>query len=414
MGLTDNLRGILDSLRAYYAIGLRSQSVSGFNRSDLFGTGGRAVTGVVVNEESAQHQIHVFAAINLISGSVATTPFHLYHRDGEDKGDRATDHPLYGVLRRRPNPEMDALTFRELLTSHLCAWGNGYAEIVRDPAGRVIQLWPLRPDRVEIRDTGRARVYTVALPSGQRVDLLRKEVLHLRLRGDAMVGWSPIRMARESIGVALAAEEFAGRFYGNGAQPGVVIKHPARLSKDAHETLRASWADQHQGLSNAHRAAILEEGMSVEKLGIPPEDAQFLETRQFQAGEIATLYQIPPHMLSMVDRSTSWGTGIESQQIGFQTFTLLPYYSRWEYGVDTQLLTPSEESRYLGAHILDNWMRADITTRFTAYSTAVTTGWMNRAEVRRRENMPAGPAELEEFLTPVAVAQKAEQPAAAA
>lgn len=409
LGLIDRFRGALDAAGSEWAASqLRSQSVSGFNRSDWLGGGRPTVTGVSVTEDSAQRLVAVYAAINLISGSVATTPLHLYHRDGEDKGDRAIDHPLYQVLRGRPNPEMDALTFRELLTSHLCAWGNGYAEIVRDGQGRVVQLWPLRPDRMTVRDNTRSRVYDYVLPSGEVVGLLSKDVLHLRLRGDHLMGWSPIRMARESIGVAMAAEEFAGRFYGNGAHLGTILRHPARLSKDAHETLKNTWRDG-EGLGNAHRTRILEEGMTVEKLGIPPDDAQFLETRQYQGGEIATLYAIPPHMLGMVDRSTSWGSGIEQQQIGFQTFTLLTYYSRWEYGIDTQCLTPAETGRYLAAHVIDNWMRAETTKRFAAYNVAVTTGWMSRAEVRRRENMPPGPPELDEFLTPVAVAQDQSQ-----
>lgn len=407
MGLTNTIRGWSAALDAYARAEYRAQNFGSIWK-DALSADSRAYTGRTVTEENAQSVVAVFAAIGIISDGLAGLPFVVYRRDGAEKGDRATDHPLYRVLHDEFNPGMDAMVGRELLTSHLCAYGNAYAEVIRDSFGRVEALFPLIPTRMTV-DANRdgTRIFRYRVDDANVVELDPMRVLHLRLRGDRLVGWSPIRTARESIGLAMAAEEFAARFYNNNAQPGIVLKHPGRLSKDAHAALKTSWEESHKGLSNAHRAAILEEGMTVEKLGIPPEDAQFLETRQFQVAEIARLYRVPPHLIGDVERSTSWGTGIEQQQIAFQQFTLRAYAKRWEQAVALQLMLPRERDQYLAEHLLDDLLRADTTARVSAYASAITNGWMSRNEVRRRENLPPVDG-LDDFLIPVSSAQPQE------
>lgn len=403
MGLLERIKGSLDRAGEEWVLDQRAQNFATIWKDPVVAT--RAYTGRSVTEENAQSVIAVYAAIGIISDGLAALPFNLFRRDGQEKGDKAIDHPLYRVLHDEFYPGIDAMVGRELLTSHLCAYGNAYAEVMRDDFGRVEALFPLLPPRMSVEsDTEGRRTYIYQVDGRESVELRAERVFHLRLRGDRLLGWSPIRMARESIAVSMAAEEFAGRFYANGAHLGIVLKHPARLSKDAHETLRQTWRDG-EGLTNAHRTRILEEGMAVEKLGIAPEEAQFLETRQFQVGEIARLYRVPPHLIGDVDRSTSWGSGIEQQQIAFQQFTLKAYAKRWEQAVASQLLLPRERTQYLAEHLLDDLLRADTTARIAAYASAITNGWMSRNEVRRRENLPPVDG-LDEFLTPVAVAQQ--------
>ena len=263
-------------------------------------------TGINITAETALQLPAVLAAVRVLSESVASLPFLVYERQERGKR-RATEHYLYPILHNAPNPEMTAFEFWELAMQHLPVWGDFFANAVRDGGGRVRQLWPLRPDRMEEikrADDKRLR-YGYRMPDGQLRWLWPNEILHIRGMGsDGIRGRSLIGLARQSVSLGLAAEEFGARFFGNGARPGMVLEHPGHLSDDAHERLRRSWETRHQGLSNAQRVAILEEGMQIEQIGIPPEDAQFLETRRFQVDEIARVFRIPPHMLGELERAT--------------------------------------------------------------------------------------------------------------
>ncbi len=339
--------------------------------------------GVPVDEERALQITAVLAAVRILAEGVSSLPLILYRRRPDGGKDRATDHPLYTLLHDAPNEEMTAQTFRETLQAHLALWGNAYAQIVRERSGRVLSLWPLRPDRMEIK---RAPDGTLWYLYADRPPFRQDEILHLvGLSFDGVRGRSPIALARESLGLTLAAQEFGARFFANDARPGVVLRHPATLDDEAYQRIKASWEAAHQGVENAHRVAILEEGMEVATVGIPPRDAQFLDTRKFQVAEIARIFRVPPHMLADLDRATY--SNIEQQSLEFVTHTLRPWLVRWEQAIQLRLLRPRERKEYFAEHLVDGLLRGDIESRYRAYMTARQGGWMSVNDVRVRENM---------------------------
>ena len=349
--------------------------------------GNKSTAGVSVNENTALKSTAVFACVRVLAETIASLPLFVYRRIDRGK-EKATEHPLYQILHDRPNEEMTSFTFRETLMGHLALWGNAYAEIVRDRGGRVRELWPLRPDKTwpERDKTAKKLRYKLILPDGEGVILPGDRVLHIPgLSFDGLVGYSPIRLAREAIGLSLAAEEFGARFFSNGARPGGVLEHPNSLSEEAQKRLRQSWNEMHQGLDKQHRIAILEEGMTYKQIGIPPEDAQFLETRKFQLNEIARIYRVPPHMIGDLDKATY--SNIEQQSIDFVVNTIRPWLVRWEQAINSKLLTPSEQKKYFAEFKVDGLLRGDIESRYKAYATARQWGWMSANDVRELENM---------------------------
>lgn len=371
-----------------------------WNPTTIWGSGMGTAAGVDVTPDSSLAYSAVFACVRVLAEDVASLPLILYRRARPRGKLRATEHPLYGLLHDLPNPEMTSLEMRETLMGHLALWGNAYAEKVFDRAGRVIELWPLRPDKMRPR-RGRdgALVYEYRLPGGEMKTLSAVQVMHLRgLGGNGIVGYSPIMMARNAIGLGLAAEEFGSRFFGNGARPQLVLIHPGNLSPEGQENLRTSWNRQHEGLRRSHRVAVLEEGISVKEIGIPPEDAQFLQTRQFQAVEVARIYRVPPHKIQDLERATF--SNIEHQSIEYVTSTLRPWLVRWEQAISRDLLTEAERGTYFAEHLVDGLLRGDTISRYQAYATGRQNGWLSVNDVRERENM--NPIEGgDEYLTPL-------------
>lgn len=346
------------------------------------------MTGVNVTETSALRVTAVYACVRVLAETVATLPLVVYRRQKPRGKLRDPSHPLYTVLHDQANTEMTAMQLRETMMAHVLLWGNAYASIERDGAGNVVGLWPLLPDRTYVvRDdkTGKL-VYITTLPNGEQVLLPWDQVLHIPgLSYNGIVGYSPIQCAREAIGLALAAEEFGARFFGNGARPGGVLEHPATLSDEAYKRLRSSWESMHRGLNNAQRLAILEEGMQYKPLTIPPEDAQFLETRKFQVTEICRLFRVPPHLVGDLERATF--SNIEHQSIEFVVHTIRPWLVRWEQAINMKLLTPLERRRFFVEHIVDGLLRGDIASRYNAYAIARQNGWMSANDIRELENM---------------------------
>jgi HK97 family phage portal protein len=241
--------------------------------------------------------------------------------------------------------------------------------------------------RVEI-DEDNTPYYVYELPDGEKKVLERWRVWHVRGWGtDAFVGKSPIALARESIGLTMATEEYGGRFFSNDSRPGGILRHPAKLSPEAAKRLKASWENANGGLTNKHRVAVLEEGIEWQQIGISPEEAQFLDTRKFQELEICQVYRVPPHMIGITDRSTSWGTGIEEMGIGFVTFTLLPYLTRIAQSVNRDLLGANERKEYFAEHLTAALERGDLMTRYQAYNIGRNGGWLSANDIREMENM---------------------------
>ena len=345
-------------------------------------------TGRRLDTDRALSQGTVFACVRLIAESGGMIPLLLYRRLTPKGKERATEHPLFDILHSQPNPESTPIELFENILGHLCLWGNAYCEIEYDRAGRRRAIWLLRPDRMTVNVVRNERVYEYNLPDGNIVTLGRRQVWHIRGWGtDAWLGKSPITLAREAIGLALATEEAGNLFFGNDSRPGGVLRYPGKLSKEAGERLKASWEGAHQGLTHKQRVAVLEEGVEWQSIGIPPNEAQFLETREFQQTQICTIYRVPPHMIGIVSKSTSWGTGIEQQSIGYVTYTLGPYLTRIAQSVSRDLLTPAERNIYFAEHLRAALVMGDLQTRYTAYNMGRMGGWLSANDIREAENL---------------------------
>ena len=357
---------------------------------EALGGGLDDVTGASVSHTTVLGLPAFYSAVRLISETVGSLPLPLYERTetGGRKGrDRATDHELYPLLHDTPNPEMTAGVFRETLQAHALTWGNAYAEIQRDGAGRAVHLWPLLPDRTEERRTADGqRVYLVKVGS-ETVLLPGEDVLHIPGMGfDGRKGYSLVSLFRRSLGLAMATEEYGARFFGNNARPGGVLKAPGVLSPEAQLRLKTSWEKAQGGLSNAHRVAVLEQGVEWQAMGLPNEDAQFLETRQFQLAEIARMTRVPLHLLFEMAKGASYAS-VEQLGQEFLTYTLRPWLVRWEQYLGLKLLSDQERRRFYFEHIVDGLLRGDVKTRNESYAVALTNGYMTPNEVRERENL---------------------------
>lgn len=364
----------------------------------------QAASGVAVTPESSLRATAVFACVRVLSETLASLPLITYKRLTRGKN-RASDFYLYPILHDTPNPEMTSFTFRETLTAHTALWGNAYAEMQLDGAGRVTALWPLLPNRTQPeRLPSGTLIYKTFVPGAGYRALSADRVLHVRGLGmNGVLGLSPIAQARNAIGLALATEEFGGRVFGNGSMPGVVLKYPGNLTDDQYNDAQSSWQAAHGGLSNAHRVAILEGGIEAERLGIPNDDAQFLETRKFQTREIARLFRVPPHLISDLEQATF--SNIEQQSLEFVIYTMLPWFARWEQEISRSLLLERERREYFAEFLIDSLLRGDTSVRFEAYGKAISSGWMNRNEAREKENMNPGDPALDKFLEPMNMAE---------
>lgn len=357
--------------------------------SGLFG-GAEAASGIVVTADSAMRATAVYACVQYLARSVAAMPLVLYRRLPDGGKARDPDHPLARVLHDQPNAWQTAFDFRAMLQAHLSLRGNAYARIVSSNGVPVSALIPLHPDRVRPlpqRVSGRL-AYEYWSPAKGREILLQEEVLHLRglsLGPDGVLGLAPIDSLREAVGLALAAETYGARFYRNDARPGIVVKHPGRLSMEAHARLKESWTSQFAGAANAHKTAVLEEGMDVVPIGMTAEQAQFLETRKFQRGEIASIFGVPPHKIGDLERATF--SNIEHQAIEVVTDTIRPWAVAWEQALTRDLFTDEMRRTHMLAFNLDGLLRGDIASRYRAYATGRQWGWLSANDVREREDM---------------------------
>lgn len=373
---------------------------------EWFAGGTATSAGVWVSEDTALHYAPFFAGVRVIAEDVASLPLITYERLARGKR-RAPEHPLYRLLHDQPNEYMTSVVLRETLEGHALTWGDGYGYIVRDGAGDVTELWPLRPDRTkpEIKRTGPGQMTLMYRYSDEVNGIHRMlhpdEVLHIKgLGGDGIRGYSVIGMARQSLGLGVAAEEFGARLFSNGSRLSGVLRHPSRLSKEASERLKVDWENMHRGLDKAHRVAILEEGLEWQQIGIPPEDAQFLETRKFQVTEMARWLRLPPHKLADLERATF--SNIEHQAIDYVTSALRIWLVRWEQAILTRLFTSTERERYFAEHLVDALLRGDTKSRFEAYAIARNWGWLSADDIREMENanpLPDGRGEV--YMVPL-------------
>ena len=340
----------------------------------------------------------VYSCVRILAEAIAGLPLHLYRYTNSGGKEKATDHPLYLLLHDEPNPEMSSFVFRETLMTHLLLWGNAYAQIIRNGKGEVMALYPLMPNKMSVERDENGQLYYTYTRSAEeaktaetgRVILLPKDVLHIPGLGfDGLVGYSPIAMAKNAIGLAIATEEYGAKFFANGAAPSGVLEHPGTI-KDP-QRVREAWQSQFGGSSNSGKIAVLEEGMKYTPISISPEQAQFLETRKFQINEIARIFRVPPHMVGDLEKSSF--SNIEQQSLEFVKYTLDPWVVRWEQSIARSLLSENEKKQYFVKFNLEGLLRGDYASRMNGYATARQNGWMSANDIRELENLDRIPAE---------------------
>ena len=351
---------------------------------------GSSASGKSVNERSAMQITAVCSCVRILSEAVASLPLHLYKYTDTGTA-KATEHLLYFLLHDEPNPEMTSFVFRETLMTHLLLWGNAYAQIIRNGKGEVLALYPLMPDRMNVdRDEYGNIVYEymvsqedAPINKGSTVKLSPQEVLHIPGLGfDGLIGYSPIAMAKNAIGLAIATEEYGSKFFANGATPSGILEFPGTVKEP--ERVRESW-NKGFGGTNTHKVAILEEGVKYSPISISPNEAQFLETRKFQIDEIARIFRVPPHMIGDLEKSSF--SNIEQQSLEFVKYTLDPWVSRWVQSIKRTLLSPDEKMSYFAKFNVDGLLRGDYQSRMSGYAIGINNGFMCPNDVRSLENM---------------------------
>ncbi len=363
-----------------------TQLSSGY--SFLFGP---TSSGRAVNERTAMQMTAVYSCVRILAEAIAGLPLHVYRTRPDGGKEKAVAHPLYRLLHDEPNPEMTSFVFRETLMTHLLLWGNAYAQVIRNGRGEVIGLYPLMPNRMSVGRDSAGRLYyeyqrTSEEPPRaeyERVVLPPSEVLHIPGLGfDGLVGYSPIAMAKNAIGMAQACEDYGASFFANGAAPGGVLEHPGTIKDPSR--VRESWTATFGGARNGNKIAVLEEGMKYTPISVSPEQAQFLQTRKFQMGEIARIFRIPPHMIGDLDKSSF--SNIEQQSLEFVKYTLDPWVIRWEQALTKTLLDPRDAGVFVKFN-LEGLLRGDYASRMQGYAVARQNGWMSANDIRELENL---------------------------
>lgn len=359
---------------------------------------GGSSAGKNVNERSAMQMTAVYSCVRILAEAVAGLPLHLYRYKEDGGKERAIDNNLYHLLHDEPNKEMSSFIFRETLMTHLLLWGNAYAQIIRNGKGEVVALYPLMPNKMQVDRDENGELYYIYTRSsdeaktmeGVTVYLTPRDVLHIPGLGfDGLVGYSPIAMAKNAIGLAIATEEYGAKFFANGAAPSGVLEHPGTIKDPSR--LRENWNSTFGGSANSGKVAVLEEGMKYTPISISPEQAQFLETRKFQIDEIARIFRVPPHMVGDLEKSSF--SNIEQQSLEFVKYTLDPWVIRWEQSLSRSLLNEDEKRKYFFKFNLEGLLRGDYESRMSGYAVARQNGWMSANDIRELENMDKIPAE---------------------
>ncbi len=377
-----------------------------------FGTSG---SGKSVTAQTAIQLSTVYACVRVISETVASLPLGVY--EATDDGNlKAGDHPLYSLLHDEPNTEMTSFVFREVMLAHLLLYGNSYSQIIRSGKNTVVGLYPLLPDHMDVdRDSKGNLTYTYTTSDGKTVVIKPQDILHIPGLGfDGVIGYSPIALEKNAIGLGIASEEYGSKFFSNGARPSGILTHPNTVKNP--KAVRDSWNSAYGGSSNANRVAILEEGMTFTPLSIPNNEAQFLETRKFQVDEICRIFRVPPHLVGNLEHATF--SNIEHQSIDFAVHTIRPWLVRIEQAMNRALFTDQEKGRFYVQFNIDGLMRGDYKSRMEGYAIARQNGWMSANDIRALENQNPIPTEeggdaylVNGNMIPITTAMKAQTPA---
>jgi len=353
---------------------------------------GNTASGAVVTEESAMRVAAAWRCVNIIAGAIATLPIDIIRRESETVRKPAVGHPLRRILTVKPNTWQTPSEFRRMMQSHLLLRGNAYARKVFI-GNQLVGLIPLPTDRVTAEQLdSTAMQYKVMRKDGSSIIFPQREIFHLRgMSLDGVTGMSVLANMRESLGLALQTEQAGARLFSNGILAGGVIKHPGKLSDNASRHLRESMEQRNQGSQNAGKWIVAEEGMTVESISLTAEDAQWLGTRDFQRYDIAMFYGVPPHMLGATEKTTSWGSGIEAQGIGFVTYTLTDWIKTWEESVKRDLLEEREWETVDARFNVNALMRGDFKTRWEGYVKGLQNCVYSPDDVRAMEDMNPRP-----------------------
>jgi HK97 family phage portal protein len=379
-------------IRLPWAMRLKQVVLAGFGLTDNVALGRAFPTnssaGKRVTFDTAMQLSTVWACVRLISETVATLPLMLYRTNGDGGRVLAVNDPLYGLLHDSPHADLTAVEFWEGATLGLLLRGNAYAEKIYI-GDRLVSLSPLNGDLVTVdRNDRGARVYRYADPRGYRT-ISEDRMFHIRgFGGGGDVGLSPIAYARQSIGTALATDELAASMFANGARPTGLLTIDQVLKPEQRAQLKTNIVEPFVGSQNAGGIMVLEAGMKFQPVTMTPHDSQFLETRAFHVEELCRWFQVPPFMVGHTEKSTSWGTGLEQQMLGFLTFTLKPYLSRIEQAISRSLIPVAQRGVMKPEFKVEGLLRTDSAARSAFYAVMVTNGIMTRNEVRRLENLP--------------------------
>ena len=346
---------------------------------------GTSASGVVVSPQTAMQSAAVYSSVKVLAESIGMLPLNLYRKEANNARTLLSDHPLHVLCHDQPNEWMTSVEFWEMMVMSLNLRGNAYAYINRNRSGQVVELLPLQPDMVQVEmSTDFQLEYRISMPDGAFKRLGVGEIFHIR--GLTLNGWlgiSPIAYARESIGLALATERFGGQLFKNGAKMGGVLEHPGKLSKESYERIKTSFDEAHSG-DNAHKTALLEEGMKFARISLSANDSQFLETRKYQRSEIAAIFRVPPHMIGDLERATF--SNIEQQSLEFVNYSLMPWLVRIEKAIKRDLMTPDERKTMTAKFNVSGLLRGDASARSALYHNGILDGWMTRNEARAAES----------------------------
>jgi HK97 family phage portal protein len=366
--------------RSLRALGINTP---GWMEYFLFG-GQSTLAGAHINEGNALGVTAVYQCVRVITDAIGQLPLCIYEAI-EEGARKAEDHPLYRLFHTAPNPLMPPSVFKKTMQGHLCLWGNAYAEIERNGGGKVIALWPLRPDRMRLQLFNRKIYYYYTTPDGSERQLT--DVLHLRgLSSDGLIGYSPISIHREKMGLTKASMEYRSRFFANNAQPGGALRTQKQLGDVAYNRLEKFWEGKHGGLSNAGRVAILEEGLEWQSIGMPAKDMEYILGEEHEKADIAGIFGVPPYLIGLLKPGTVSFASVEQQALDTISHCVTPYVVNWEECLNLALLTPTEQKIFFVKFALNALMRGDSESRARFYTQLFNIGVFSQNDILQLED----------------------------
>jgi HK97 family phage portal protein len=367
--------------------------------------------GVTVTIDRAMQLSAVSACVRLLSESIASLPLNVYRRLDGGRRQRVSDLPEARLLHDEPNPLMTSFTWRETSSAHLLLWGNAYSVILRGEGAEPVALLPIMPQYVHVLKQANGELAYHVNGYGLKRLINQADMLHVPgLSYDGLIGMSPIKYAAQSIGLALAAESYGAGFFGNSARPSGFISTAAKLSADQALALGRAWTANYGG-DKSQGTAVLDNGAKFERVTMPPEEAQFIETRKFQLADIARWYRVPPHMIGDLERATF--SNIEHQGLQFVTHTLRPWLVRIEQEITRKLFPARSDGRPSELYVefnVDGLLRGDLKSRYDAYAVGRQWGWLSTNDIRSRENLEPVPDGDTDYLQPLNMVPRGQDP----